>query len=490
MEKKLSSKEKAKEIYNEVMTIFTSSASEEELELYCLKHGGRHYTWRNRILAFVGCNKKSLTPVYANKAEWAEEKVKPAVSDIEAVKICVPITAEHFFAYCGKTTLTQMNEYKAKLESFGLKNWNFKPYPNFFKIKDNEVGQIYIFPKPFSKPMQEYYSSLVKSGELVSVKTNGFDLQPKVYSIDQTDMPEKDRIDLLKRYNADFSKDNAYVDKVLARLNLVATALGLNVSDDEDKHTAAIGYVSYQNNEIYLKGDMPKIAKCGVLAHEIGHYVLQKNIDPYCYKYASSDFTHNTYEIQAELFSRSLLLSLNLKDNDDYNKRYIKGYVGALESGIKTTDKIRQVVFYNCFNIVDKGVDIMLDTLNMAGEHLNAACFPYLKGFIAPELELRKYKGSKTENYVKVIHRKDEMMYMPKKVLTESLTQEAVGQAVVDTAKVSTTKFESPKVIKPKKVKKTTKAKKVVKKKEMAAPEIEEPVAVAPETDEEDEMER
>lgn len=97
------------------------------------------------------------------------------------------------------------------------------------------------------------------------------------YSIDQTDFPEEDRADYIKRFDTkDYNPEEG--KKIYTQLQGVANGLGLNVVEDNENH-AYTGYASWiHNNMIYILNTMPIESKVKVLSHKLGHFVLQKNI--------------------------------------------------------------------------------------------------------------------------------------------------------------------------------------------------------------------
>lgn len=326
------------------------------------------FTFTNQCLLFGQANSRQLTPIFQTVKQWYNTKT-PSMDHIVISKtngVAEPLPCEiikpcvcPFLSIKGKEKLEEFNKFKLCDPDFS-KYFKDKIVRSSMPYKAKN-GEEYIFFNIWDRyglkndPKYKWGYGLVaalieKCVEMKIGKKESkieYFKRREMYSIDQTDFPEEDRADYIKRFDTkDYNPEEG--KKIYTQLQAVANGLGLNVVEDNENH-AYIGYASWiHNNMIYILNTMPIESKVKVLSHELGHFVLQKNIKDFESKYSRD---RSIYEIQAELFASLFTSYFDILNKDeidengekhktysDFSHFYISGYMKSLKKSLSLVE--------------------------------------------------------------------------------------------------------------------------------------------------------
>lgn len=265
-----------------------------------------NYTWNNQMLLTSQAEDKNLTPVFATIKEW-NEKENCAVAKGEKANVIIMPKLYNLYTVS-----------KDKVS----KDENGRVYG--VKVFDN--GNNYYF----SAENKSDYFKLKKLAEEKKINKKEFfryELVPNQFSIDQTNLPEDKRIDYLKRFETKDINPEAG-EELLNNLLKVADMFNIEVIFDNE-HKAHTGYLTSDNSKIYVYEEAPVESKAAILAHELGHYVMQSKIKYFILKYETSK---DNYEIQAELFSKLICSYYDILGKNEFADNYISDYLDNLKS--------------------------------------------------------------------------------------------------------------------------------------------------------------
>lgn len=251
------------------------------------------YSFRNTLLLYAQANVLGCSPVFGTMKEWNKLKtsIKPGA---KAMMICMP----------------------QKFEIF---------------TKTNENGVEEQLPYTFDRKEYEERMRKVASGELKVYEKISFFYKNCIFSIDQTRLPEQDRVKYLQRYNGHNTSEKNLV--LLEREKEIINKLGIELKYEDTYQS--LGFVDASNwNRIVLHDNMPIDAQLSVLTHELGHWVLQRHhdINPDGYDTPKDEMhpyalTRKDMELQAQLFSHLVLEGLGVDSESRYSTKYISEYL-------------------------------------------------------------------------------------------------------------------------------------------------------------------
>ncbi len=257
---------------------FAKREERQEFFKYMSGFNSSSYSYRNRVLLYGQAKIKDLSNVFGTFKEWKEQEVNIKKGESSSF-IMIPTKKTYYF-----TT-------------------------------DAEGNSI---PLPFTKDPKELArrKQLLAAGEIEKIEKNYFMPSRCMFSIDQTDMQEQDRIAYLQRYNAyNTSEEN----KVILE-NFENSLKLLNVNLEYAETHAPLGWMTIYKNDMTIKKDMPVDATLSVMAHELGHHLMHKGVNNHLYN-------ENQKEIQAQLFSQLVMEGLGIDSENDNSMSYIGGYL-------------------------------------------------------------------------------------------------------------------------------------------------------------------
>ena len=265
-----------------------------------------NYTWNNQMILVSQAEKKNITPVFGTIKEWNEKENCLVAKGEKANVIIMPKLYKLYKVNKEKVT-KDINDcvYGVKVLDYNTNSYYFsaKNKSDYFKL------QKLADEKKIDK--QEFYR---------------YELVPNQFSIDQTNLPEEKRIDYLKRFETKDINPEAGKE-LLNNLLKVADMFNIEVIFDNE-HKSHTGYLTGDNAKIYVYEEAPVESQASILAHELGHYILQSKINGFNSKYAKSK---ENYEIQAELFSKLICSYYNILGKNEFSDKYIAGYLEQLK---------------------------------------------------------------------------------------------------------------------------------------------------------------
>lgn len=293
---KLSSKELAEKMTQALDDIqFDVAKERQEYFKFISGFKSSGYTYRNSMLLLAQAKHQRLTPVFAAMKEW-NKKGTSIKAGSHALLLCTPSKYNMYFEHDKNGALVKM--------------------PYTFDAK--EIAQ---------------RDKLVKQGYLEKKEGISFKFLPTIFSIDQTNMQEQDKVKYLQQYNAyNTSEENI---ELLNKGLKMCDKLGIKVVMNENTGSA-LGFLRYNYDELHLRAEMPVDAKISVLTHELGHYFFHRHpeINPMLsHKRNEYQLEHKDREIQAQLFSHIALEGMGVDSESEYSLRYINGYLFADEEG-------------------------------------------------------------------------------------------------------------------------------------------------------------
>lgn len=302
---------------------------------------------------------RSLTPIFKTLIEWNKEKVGENKKSVFVKKGEIPSVI------VSPVTNTFLFILKEKYEEWNNFKLFDKEYSSYFKNKivsssdddkylnkayeKNDGKFVFLDVRNYKDKKLVYQIMNEAINRKIGVKKSATTFRKirNQFSIDQTDYPEELRAEYIKRFDTkDYNPEEG--KKIYTQLQAVANGLGLNVVEDNENH-AYIGYASWiHNNMIYILNTMPIESKVKVLSHELGHFVLQKNIKDFESKYSRD---RSIYEIQAELFASLFTSYFDILNKDeidengekhktysDFSHFYISGYMKSLKKSLSLVE--------------------------------------------------------------------------------------------------------------------------------------------------------
>lgn len=265
-----------------------------------------NYTWNNQMILVSQAEKKNITPVFGTIKEWNEKENCLVAKGEKANVIIMPKLYKLYKVNKEKVT-KDINDcvYGVKVLDYNTNSYYFSAQnkSDYFKL------QKLADEKKIDK--QEFYR---------------YELVPNQFSIDQTNLPEEKRVDYLKRFETKDINPEAGKE-LLNNLLKVADMFNIEVIFDNE-HKSHTGYLTGDNAKIYVYEEAPVESQASILAHELGHYILQSKINGFNSKYAKSK---ENYEIQAELFSKLICSYYNILGKNEFSDKYIAGYLEQLK---------------------------------------------------------------------------------------------------------------------------------------------------------------
>ncbi len=335
------------------------------------------YSFKNQLLLMVQSKMSSCTPFFATMKQWNERGNKVNIGS-KAYQVVTPINM-----FTVNTKNKDKQQILKDLDAVVKENKGKCDYTNMFvKIFFNYLS--------YKKDDREAVNKSLKEHNIELLPGKTFRPRPILFSIDQTNMPEKERAALIQRYDTkEYNPEEG--KKVYEILKDVANRLDISVVEDNEEAQYS-GYLNLRDKKIYVIDSAPIESKCSILAHELGHYITQKNIDNFNSKYV---LDKSNYEIQAELFSALFSSQYDILRKDievekngevhlekelanEFSTRYISGYLDSLKSSIKrefklkskkiTNDKIDLLAkkyFYYDFEICDLAIQALNKTISV-----------------------------------------------------------------------------------------------------------------------------
>lgn len=339
------------------------------------------YSFKNQLLLMAQSKKTSCTPYFATMKQWNERGNKVNIGS-RAYQVVTPISN-----FTVDTKKKDKQEILENLDKVVKENENKCEYNNLFT-------KIFFNFLTYKKDEREkIYKSLEKYGIKLNQEQT-YRPRPILFSIDQTNMPEKERASLIQRYDVkEYNPEEG--KKVYGILKSVAHRLDINVVEDNEEAQYS-GYLNLKDQKIYVIDSAPIESKCSILAHELGHYIIQKNIDGFNKKYMTNKAN---YEIQAELFSALFTSQYDILRKDiqvekngktinqkemcnEFSSHYINGYLNSLKSTINyefllkgkdiDIDKVELLAkkyFYHDFEICDLAIQALNKTISAIKEN-------------------------------------------------------------------------------------------------------------------------
>ncbi len=340
-----------------------------------------NYTNNNQLLLYAQARVRNLTPVFKTLLQWNQEypygkETKKGVRVKEGERACLIIKPrDEKYLVIDKKMMDKWTElklhdpefskyFKDRIVQASDDNAKYNNYYDEHNSANKDKMSVWLRSnKKNEKIISQIYKKVVSEGIGVVATGKKFNKSGELFSIDQTDYPEEKRANYIKRFDIE-EYNPVEGEKVYKNLTTIANKLGINVVEGNDQH-AHSGYIQIQTGKIYILNTMPVESKVGVLAHELGHYILQKNINNFAYKYENDN---SNYEIQAELFSNLFCSNYDILQKDKldaegnkicdengktikerswWSNRYLSSYLRELKKTLRITKRGSLIDEYN-----------------------------------------------------------------------------------------------------------------------------------------------
>lgn len=336
-------------------------SSEDRIKFFKFMSGfnNSHYTVRNKILLFAQCMARDYIPVCGSFNEWKERNVFVNKGE-QGLSICVPY---------------KYNMYTQKINQDGVE----------FNVR---------LPFPITQQEVTDYDEAVKEGKYQKHELTGFRYSNTIFSLNQTNMKEEERLKYIQRYNGhNTSEENADIYK---RLKVIVGELGITLREEES-NKEYLGYVSKNDKkEIFVKLDMPLDAKISVITHELGHFLMRHTNKDFPDQYSLGK---GDREIQAQLVSHLVCEGVGVDTENESSIKYLNSYLGDNRYMGKLEDISKEKLF--CHLQLVSGIS---NDLKMAitSDELTKEQIKILQNFVPDIYQIDEETGRPT-----VINRKE-----------------------------------------------------------------------------------